>query len=52
MNGTLRSYTTDAPTAVDVDSLLLYLKPFQKARRYTKIKAYGNHFQVEDETFS
>ena len=52
MNDILRSYTADAPIVVDVDSLLLYLKPFQKARQYTKIKAYGNYFQVEDETFS
>jgi hypothetical protein len=52
MNGTLRRYAAKAPTAIDVDSLLLCTKPSQKAMQYIKIKALGNHFRVEDETFS
>jgi hypothetical protein len=45
-------FAADIPNAVDVDSLLLYTKPSQKAMRYTKMKAFGNHFRVEDEATS
>jgi hypothetical protein len=45
-------FAADVPNAVDVDSLLLCTKPSQKAMRYTKMKAFGNHFRVEDEATS
>jgi hypothetical protein len=32
--------------------LLLCTRPSQKATRYTKMKAYGNHFKVQDESSS
>ena len=31
-----------------MDSLLLCRKPSQKATRYTRMKAFGNHFRVDD----
>jgi hypothetical protein len=52
VSGALRMFAADAPNAVDVDSLLLCTKPSQKAMRYTKMKAFGNHFRVEDEATS
>jgi hypothetical protein len=45
-------FAADIPNAVDVDSLLLYTKPSQKAMRYTKMKAFRNHFRAEDEATS
>ena len=48
MSGAFRRYTTDAPTAVDVDTSLLGTKPLQKAMRYMKIKEFGNHVRVDD----
>jgi hypothetical protein len=50
IRGAIRTYAADAPTEVDVDSLLLCTKPSQKAMRYTKMKAFGNHFRVLDDT--
>jgi hypothetical protein len=50
IHGAMRTYAADAPTEVDVDSLLLCTKPSQKAMRYTKMKAFGNHFRVLDDT--
>jgi hypothetical protein len=41
MNGTLRSYMVDAPTAFDVDSLLLYTKPSHKAMRYMWVQTHN-----------
>jgi hypothetical protein len=48
----VRNHADEAPTAVDVDTLLLCTRPSQKATRYTKMKAYGNHFRVHDESSS
>jgi hypothetical protein len=48
----LKSYDTDARNTNDVDTLLLCTKPSQKALQYTKMKAFGNHFRVDDETSS
>jgi hypothetical protein len=48
----VRNHADEAPTAVDVDTLLLCIRPSQKATRYTKMKAYGNHFKVQDESSS
>jgi hypothetical protein len=52
VSSTLRMFAANAPNAVDVDSLLLCTKPSQKAMQYTKMKAFGNHFRVEDEATS
>lgn len=49
MSGALRRYATDAPIAVDVDTLLLGTKPSQKAMRYMKMKAFGNHFRIDNQ---
>jgi hypothetical protein len=48
----VRNHVDEAPTTVDVDTLLLCTRPSQKAMRYTKMKAYGNHFRVHDESSS
>jgi hypothetical protein len=48
----MRNHADEAPIAVDVDTLLLCTRPSQKATRYTKMKAYGNHFKVQDESSS
>jgi hypothetical protein len=52
IRGAMRTYAADAPTEVDVDNLLLCTKPSQKAMRYTKMKAFGNHFRVLDDMTS
>jgi hypothetical protein len=33
----------------DFDELLLCMKPSQRATRYRRMKAFGNHFRVEDD---
>jgi hypothetical protein len=33
----------------DFDKLLLCMKPSQRATRYRRMKAFGNHFRVEDD---
>jgi hypothetical protein len=38
----------DPNNANDMDRVLLCSKPSQLATRYTRMKAYGNHFRVED----
>jgi hypothetical protein len=50
IRGAMRTYAANAPTEVDVDSLMLCTKPSQKAMRYTKMKAFENHFRVLDDT--
>ena len=52
MSGAIRSYAVDAQNVVDVDTLLLYTKPSQKEIRYTKMKAFGHHFRIDDEAAS
>jgi hypothetical protein len=48
----VRNHADEALTAMDLDTLLLCTRPSQKATRYTKMKAYGNHFRVHDESSS
>jgi hypothetical protein len=38
----------DVNKAEDFDKLLLFMKPSQRAIRYCRMKAFGNHFRVED----
>jgi hypothetical protein len=52
VRGAMRTYAADAPTEASVDSLMLCTKPLQKAMRYTKMKAFRNHFRVLDYTTS
>ena len=40
----------DMANADDRDRFLLSKKPSQRALRYTRMMAFGNHFRVEDET--
>jgi hypothetical protein len=49
LSGAIRSYARDAQNAVDVDTLLLYTKPSQKAIRYIKMRAFRHHFRIDDE---
>jgi hypothetical protein len=39
----------DVSKPEDFDKLLLCMKPSQRAIRYCRMKAFGNHFRVEDE---
>jgi len=39
----------DVTNTEDVDQLLLCKRPFQQAVRYARMKAFGNHYKVEDE---
>ena len=52
MSGALRFIAEDVQTPINIDNLLLYMKPSKKAMQYTKKKAFGNHFRNEDETSS
>jgi hypothetical protein len=40
----------DVTQPKDIDRLLLSCKPAYRAMRYMKMKAFGNHFRVEDAT--
>jgi hypothetical protein len=50
ISGALQVFAVDDAVDVDVDSLLLCTKLAQKAMRYTKMKAFGNHSKVMDDT--
>jgi hypothetical protein len=39
----------DVNEPADFDKLLLCVKPSQRATRYRRMKAFGNHFRVEDD---
>ena len=41
-------HPVDPNNADDMDLVLLCSRPSQLATRYTRMKAYGNHFRVED----
>jgi hypothetical protein len=44
----LETEDLDVNKAEDFDKLLLSMKPSQRAIRYCRMKAFGNHFRVED----
>jgi hypothetical protein len=52
VSGAIRSYAADAENEIDVDTLLLCTKPSQRAIQYTKMRAFGHHFRVDDEAAS
>jgi hypothetical protein len=52
VRGAVADSDLDANNPDDIDRLLLSTKPFQRAFRYTRMKAFGNHFRVEDTTSS
>jgi hypothetical protein len=52
VSSALRSIAVDVQSSINIHSLLLYMKPSQKAVQYTKKKVFGNHFRNEDETSS
>jgi hypothetical protein len=52
VSGAIRNYATDVENEVDVDTLLLCAKPSQRAIWYTKMRAFGHHFRVDDEAAS
>jgi hypothetical protein len=44
----VHGYPMDFNNAKYLDRVLLYSRPYQIVTRYTWMKAYGNHFRVED----
>lgn len=50
MERTVRDTNLDLRNPEDMDRLLLSRKPSQKATRYSRIMAFGNHFRVQDES--
>jgi hypothetical protein len=45
----LETEEVDVNEPADFDKLLLCVKPSQRATRYRRMKAFGNHFRVEDD---
>jgi hypothetical protein len=45
----LETEDVDVNEPEDFDKLLLCMKPSQRATRYQRMKAFGNHFRVEDD---
>jgi hypothetical protein len=50
IRGAIGLHCIDVSNSEDMDKLLLCTKPSQKATRYTCMKAFGNHFRVDDDT--
>ena len=50
IKGAIGPHSIDITSADDMDALLMCTKPSQKTTRYTCMKAFGNHFRVEDDT--
>ena len=50
IRGAVGPHSIDVTSADDMDALLMCTKPSQKTTRYTRMKAFGNHFRVEDDT--
>ena len=44
----VQNHPHDPDNIDDIDRLLLVGRPSQKATRYTRMRAFGNHFRVED----
>ena len=45
-------HPVDPNNADDMDRVLLFSRPSQLVTRYTRMKAYGNHFRVDDQQFA
>jgi hypothetical protein len=52
IRGAIGLHCIDVTNPIDMDRLLMYTKPSQKATRYTRMKAFRNHFRVDDDTSS
>jgi hypothetical protein len=52
IRGAIGPHCIDVTNPEDMDRLLMCTKPSQKATRYTRMKAFGNHFRVDDDTSS
>lgn len=50
IKGAVGPHSIDVTSPDDMDALRLCTKPSQKTTRYTRMKAFGNHFRVEDDT--
>jgi hypothetical protein len=48
VSGAIADNDLDANNPDDIHRLLLSTKPSQRAFRYMRMKAFGNHFRVED----
>jgi len=48
VKGAIHAQHMDVGNLEDLDVVLLCNKPSQVATHYTRTKAYGNHFKVED----
>ena len=44
----VHNHSHDPNNIDDMDKILLCSRPSQKATRYTRMRAFGNHFRVED----
>jgi hypothetical protein len=47
----VRNHHVDPNDENDIDRVLMCSRPSQLATRYTRMKAYGNHFRMEDQQF-
>ena len=52
VQGVVERDALDVTKPKDVDRLLLSYKHVQRAMSYTKMKAFGNHFRVDDVAFA
>jgi hypothetical protein len=48
IKGVIHRKELDLSNLNDLDAMLLCNKPSQVALRYTRLKAYGNHFSMDD----
>ncbi len=48
VKGVIHGQQLDLGNPDGLDVVLLCSKPYQVAMRYTRMKAYGNHFRVEN----
>jgi hypothetical protein len=48
IKGVIHGKELDLNNLNDLDTMLLCNKPSQVALRYTRLKAYGNHFRMDD----
>jgi hypothetical protein len=44
----VHNHPHDSSNSDDMDRILLCSRPSQKATRYTRMRAFGDHFRVED----
>jgi len=45
----VHNYPIDLNNEDNIDRVLMCSRPSQLATQYTRMKAYGNHFRIEDQ---